>query len=102
MPSKIEDTSLTWTWFPPMTEHMVFMCAFVPPMIVVWTWSGSCPRNHGYEAQADVNTLDDCSDELEVDMQVYVCASDDCSDELEVDLVLESRLLSSSRCRSPR
>jgi hypothetical protein len=36
-----------------------------------------------------VNTLDDCSDELEVDTQVYVCASDDCSDELEVDLVLE-------------
>lgn len=36
-----------------------------------------------------MNTLDDCSDELEVDTQVYVCASDDCSDELEVDLVLE-------------
>jgi hypothetical protein len=39
-----------------------------------WTWSGSCPRNRGYEAQADVNTLDHCSYELEVDTQVYVCA----------------------------
>jgi hypothetical protein len=35
MPSKIEDTSLTWTCFPPMIEHIAFMCVFVPPMIAV-------------------------------------------------------------------